>query len=303
MGARTRKRASALLLLPAVTLAFGACDDDPVAQDRDDIVDVAASTAALSTLVTALQTAELDATLAGPGPFTVFAPTNAAFGTLSAGSLDLLLEADNRAILVDLLGYHVVAGEIEAADLTDGQTLTTVEGGTLEVSVAGGEVRVNGVLVSTADVGASNGVVHLIDGVLTQTLDVVQRASIEPALSTLVTAVVAADLAGALSGPGPFTVFAPIDDAFAALPAGALDDLLDDQAALTDVLTYHVVGAEVFAGDLVDDSSVGTLQGSNVTIDLTGGAFVNGATIIATDIVVSNGVVHLIDEVLLPPSP
>ena len=130
------------------------------------IVETAVATDALSTLVAAVTAADLGETLSGAGPFTVFAPTNDAFGALPAGTVDTLLEPANREKLTSVLTFHVVAGKLLAADLSDGQTLTTVQGQTLTVKIDGATVTVNGVPVVQADVEASNGVVHVIGGVL-----------------------------------------------------------------------------------------------------------------------------------------
>ena len=130
------------------------------------IVETAVATDALSTLVAAVTAADLVETLSGDGPFTVFAPTNDAFGALPAGTVDTLLEPANREKLTSVLTFHVVSGKLLAADLSDGQTLTTVQGQTLTVKIDGATVTVNGVPVVQADVEASNGVVHVIGGVL-----------------------------------------------------------------------------------------------------------------------------------------
>jgi uncharacterized surface protein with fasciclin (FAS1) repeats len=132
-----------------------------------NIVDIAAATPELSTLVTALKAADLVGTLSGKGPFTVFAPTNEAFAALPKGVLANLLKPENKAQLVDLLTYHVAAGAVHAKDLMDMQMLTTVEGKNVTVRTAGSTILINSAKVITADVGASNGVVHIIDAVLT----------------------------------------------------------------------------------------------------------------------------------------
>jgi uncharacterized surface protein with fasciclin (FAS1) repeats len=117
---------------------------------------------------------------------------------------------------------------------------------------------------------------------------------------TLVTALKAADLVDTLSGEGPFTVFAPTDEAFAALPEGALDGLLADPKALASVLTLHVASGRVTAADVVQLSSVATLQGSSLDIDTSNGVSVGGAAVVQADIMASNGVIHVIDRVILP---
>lgn len=132
----------------------------------EDVVALAQATPELSTLADAVVAADLVSTLQGEGPFTVFAPTNQAFNALG-GTLQTLLKPANKEQLADVLTYHVVPGELQAADLRDGQRLETVQGQTLRVSVDGETVMINDAMVVTADVDASNGVVHVIDAVLT----------------------------------------------------------------------------------------------------------------------------------------
>jgi uncharacterized surface protein with fasciclin (FAS1) repeats len=135
------------------------------AAEGETIVDLAVATPELSTLVAAIQAADLAGTLAGPGPFTVFAPVNAAFEALPPGTVETLLQPANRDQLRSVLTYHVVPGRIRSSDLTDGARVTTVEGTELLIGLTGGP-RVNGAAITAADIEASNGVVHLIDAVL-----------------------------------------------------------------------------------------------------------------------------------------
>ncbi len=292
------RRGATLALGLTLVLGAAACgDDDPIVPDDPTIAGLALSTAELSTLLAALTEAGLVQTLEGDGPFTVFAPLNSAFDALGQGTVDALLDPANSDALASLLTYHVVAGEFGAADLTDGQQLTTLEGGQITVGTVGG-VTVDGATVVTADVPAINGVVHLIDGVLTRGLDAVERASVTPDLSTLAAAVGAAGLVETLRGDGPFTIFAPVNSGFDALD---LDALLDpaNEAVLSKVLTNHVIsGAEIAAADLVDGQTATSVEGSTLEIDLDGGPKVNGIDIVATDIRVGNGIVHLIDAAI-----
>jgi transforming growth factor-beta-induced protein len=294
---------AALLATAAVTLvACGDDDDDPVGPTAptQDIVALAASNGSLSTLVTAVQAAGLTGTLSGTGPFTVFAPTNTAFEALPAGTVPALLESGNSDVLTALLTYHVVPGTFTAAQLQDGQQLTTVAGRTLTVTRNGNTVLIDGVAVATADVPATNGVVHVIGGVLTEGLTAAERARVTPDLSTLVSALGAAELVDAVDGAGPITVFAPVNSAFAALPAEQIARLLEpaNRDLLTKVLTYHVVAGEVRAADLTEGGTLTTLQGGTLDVSLQGGASINGRAVVAADIVTANGVVHLIDGVL-----
>ena len=132
--------------------------------------------------------------------------------------------------------------------------------------------------------------------------DIVDTAIDAGSFTTLVAAVQAAGLVDTLKGEGPFTVFAPTDEAFAALPEGTVEGLLADPEALAAILTYHVVAGEVMSGDLVDDMKAATVNGAKITIDLDSGVMVNDATVVAADIAASNGVIHVIDKVILPPA-
>jgi transforming growth factor-beta-induced protein len=274
--------------------------DDVLVPAELNVYETALLTPGTTTLAAAILAAGLDDDLQTAGPFTVFAPVNDGFGALGSYSLDVLLDPANQALLADVLTYHVVADELALADLTNGP-LTTLEGGDIEINTALGTV--NGVSINTTDVGASNGVIHLIDDVMLESLDIVERAIITEETSTLVSAVVAGDLVDALSSPnGPYTVFAPVNAAFEALGTDRLDVILDpaNQALLQKILTYHVVDGAVLAGDLTDGLEVATLEGTNVTFDLSDPTMpkVNGANIVATDIVTENGVIHLVDAVL-----
>ncbi len=298
-------RRSGLAWMPVLLLAVAACDnEDTIAAPEPlaDIAMIAASAPDVRTLDAALGAAGLRGALAGEGPFTVFAPRNAAFDALGADVVAALLESGNIDLLTEVLTFHVVAGVAAmSGDLSDGQVVSTLQGGSLTIGVGGGGVTVNGANVVQADIEASNGVIHIIDAVLLPEVDLVERAILTDGAQTLVAAIGAGGLASALQGPGPFTVFAPINEAFAALGADRIEVLLDpaNQGLLQKVLTYHVISGDIRAADLTDGATVATLQGSPVTIDLSGATpKVNGANIIATDIVVENGVIHLIDAVL-----
>ncbi len=278
-----------------------------------DIVDIAAGNPEFSILVAAVQAAGLVDTLKGDGPFTVFAPTNAAFAALLQ---ELSLTAEqllaNKPLLTQVLTYHVLASRSLAASFTDGLALATVQGQPVKFKKAGSGLsivdasgRMSNVVI--ANVQASNGVVHAIDRVILPTdKNIVQLAVGTPALSILVEAVLAAELQGVLSGPGPFTVFAPTNDAFAAL-LGELNiskaALLADKALLTKVLAYHVVPAQVLSSGIPFGQPVTSVQGQTFTIgkDLAiTDANNRKSNIVATDVAASNGVVHVIDRVILP---
>lgn len=304
------------LLLGVLALILTAC---PAAneEDEEDITDIAGGNANLSTLVDALDKAGLVDELQGEGPFTVFAPTNAAFAALleaqEVDSLDALITKLGAETVTDILLYHVVEGVQRAADLTDGEQLTTLQGEVITVGVAESTVTLNGTAeVTTPNIEASNGVIHLIDAVLLPpTLvpdeqDIVELAQATPDLSILVEAVVAANLVDTLKGPGPFTVFAPTNAAFEALLAelGITKEELLARGDLAAILTYHVANGKTLAADLSDGQTIPTVQGEDIVVDITESIVtLNGISeVTATDILASNGVVHLIDTVLLPPA-
>ncbi len=274
----------------------------------ETIVDVAAADGRFTTLVAAVQAAGLAETLSGGGPFTVFAPTDEAFAKLPAGTLDELLKPENKQQLTDILLYHVVPAKVLAADVVNLSEAETALGAKAAVKVEGGKVFINDAEVLITDVEASNGVIHVIDTVLLppaeeQAMDIVDLAAADGRFTTLVAAVQAAGLVETLKGEGPFTVFAPTDEAFAKLPAGTLDELLkpENKQPLTDILLYHVLPGKVMAADVSDGLIAESALGTSLffKVDM-GNAYVNEAMIILTDIEASNGVIHVIDTVILP---
>merc|ERR1711970_719458 len=254
-------------------------------EPTQNIVELAQSVDSLSTLVAAVVAGDLVDTLSSPGPFTVFAPTNQAFAALPAGVLTNLMKPENKKELIDILTYHVLPERVLSKDLKPFQAVKTVEGKPLHVTEWDGKVRLGPSLESKdlknvikADNLASNGVVHIIDGVLLPpsraimvsipptapaTKNIVQLAESVKDLSTLVAAVVAGGLADTLSSPGPFTVFAPTNKAFAALPTGVLAKLMkpENKKELIDILTYHVPPEKVLSKDLKPFQAVKTVEG------------------------------------------
>merc|ERR1711920_369462 len=251
-----------------------------LADELPNIVELAQSVDDLSTLVAAVVAGDLVETLSSPGPFTVFAPTNEAFAALPAGTLDTLLKPENKGQLVDILTYHVLPAKVLSTDLKPKQVVKTVEGKELLVTIYKGNVYANKAKVVGADNMASNGVAHIIDGVLLppnkladELPNIVELAQSVDDLSTLVAAVVAGDLVETLSSPGPFTVFAPTNEAFAALPAGTLDTLLkpENKAQLVDILTYHVLPAQILSTDLAPKQEVTTVEGKKLLVTIYNG--------------------------------
>lgn len=265
-----------------------------------DIVDTAKDNGSFKTLVAAVRAADLEGTLRGKGPFTVFAPNDAAFAKVPAATLDSLLQ-DKKA-LAGVLTYHVVPGKLSAKDVAKASWLETAQGQSLRVVAKDGAVTIDGAKVIAADIETSNGILHVIDAVVQPRKDLVDTA-VDAGFTTLAAALKAADLVEALRGTGPFTVFAPTDDAFAALPAGALDGLLRNVPALKSVLTFHVIPGRVLSTDLGEGTmKVKTLQGSEVTVvkGKDGSVTINGARVTAADVLAGNGVVHVIDRVIMP---
>lgn len=321
------------------------------------VLDLAVEAGQFSTLVAAIEAAGLDTALDGDGPFTVFAPTDAAFEDAFEA---LGLTADellaNTQLLTDILTYHVLtqAADSQLVTTLDGQSVETLNGQGVGISVGGGVVMVNQAEVVSADLEASNGIVHVINAVLlppdiagalgvggegaesTTTTTVAAPTTTQPEagttitdivagnenFSTLLAAVEAAGLSDALSDPDArVTVFAPTNGAFeTALEALGItaDDLLADVDGLTDILLYHVLGDVVTSGDIIavgtEEVTVETLlpspDGSDSFVELT---IVIGdagdilfrdqeAMVVGADVEASNGIIHIIDGVLLPPS-
>ncbi|MFB3429891.1 MAG: fasciclin domain-containing protein [Phycisphaerales bacterium] len=271
-----------------------------------NIVETAVEAGAFNTLATALTAAELVEPLASGGPFTVFAPTDAAFGKLDQEALANTLQPASRPRLQQVLKYHVVEGEFFARDLIGGRTLTTLSGQRIRVGIAEGEVRVNDSVITATDIRATNGVIHVIDTVLIPTKQTIADVASEAGqFKTLLAAAEAAGLVDTLSGAGSLTVFAPTDEAFANLPDGTVESLLrpENREALKSLLLYHVVNGPVFASDAIAAQSAKTLNGEAVETSLRDGAlFIDESRVLANDIEASNGVVHVIDRVLIPDS-
>ena len=306
---------------------------------QDPAATAASNNPALSTLVAAVKAAGLVDTLNGPGPFTIFAPANSAFAKLPAGTVETLVKPENKATLSSILTYHVIAGKkLSSKDLAKTSSYKTVNGESLSVKVSGKNITVNGTTkVVLADVQVANGTVFIIDSVLMPKNPAAgtpvaaeadaaavgvpatgsgslkgmaadpaaTAASNNPALTTLVAAVKAAGLVDTLNGPGPFTIFAPVNSAFEKLPAGTVDSLVkpENKATLSSILTYHVIaGKKLSSADLAKMSTITTVNGKTINIAVSGKTItINGTTkVILADVQVANGTVFLIDSVLMP---
>jgi len=288
---------------------------------KDDILTTALATSELSTLVTAVKAANITEALAMPnGPYTVFAPTNAAFAKIPANELNYLLSHPDA--LRNVLFYHLTGFRVYSEEIKNFGRVPTLNRQELIFFVNSSGVLINGESkVIAANVDCTNGVVHLIDTVLiphavkvaaaayaaaAPTDNIVQLAEATPQLSTLVKAVVAADLVTTLESTGPFTVFAPTDEAFARLPQGVLAYLLANPGQLKTVLLYHTVSGDVPSSALKDGEKVLTVAGFNATVRIFNDRhhnliFIDDAQVIVPDNAATNGVVHIIDNVILPP--
>jgi uncharacterized surface protein with fasciclin (FAS1) repeats len=281
---------------------------------KKNIVQTAQAAGDFTTLVSLVQQAGLADTLSHGGPFTVFAPTDEAFAKVPQATLDAL--AADPALLKKVLLYHVVSGRVTAAQAAAAGSATTVEGENVTfTATAGGGLEVNDSNVVAADIKAKNGIIHAVDSVLmppsltpAPAKNIVDTAVAAGDFTTLVKLLQATGLDTVLAGPGPFTVFAPTDEAFAKLPKATLDALAADPALLKKVLLYHVVSGEVLARDAAKAGSATTVEGDTVVFTKSWRHHhhfwlrVNNANVITPNVLATNGVIHVIDKVLIPPT-
>ena len=270
------------------------------ADSTQDIPTNAAATGIHDSLVAALSHVDLVTTLEGTGPFTVFAPTDQAF-TDAGIDLNDFTTAEEKAVLSDILLHHVYAGEVPASAVTDGMLAEMVNGDQVKFSVSGGTVSIGSATVTSADVQASNGIIHVIDTVLTPPSDIPTTASSTGIHDSLVAAVIQADLLTTLEGNGPFTLFAPTDQAFtdAGIDLAALDTPAGKET-LADILLYHVVSSQLPASAVTECLSADAANGQPLSFTVGSSVMVNDANITMTDVVTSNGLIHVIDKVLTP---
>ncbi|MBL7731931.1 MAG: fasciclin domain-containing protein [Chitinophagaceae bacterium] len=313
----TKAAFAAALCFPVFLTSCDKDEDDVVVTNT--ITDVVVKNDNFSTLESAVIRANLQTTLSGTGPFTVFAPDNAAF--TASGITSTVLNSLTPAQVSSILLYHTIGARIAAADVPAGPNakVVTAGGDSVFVTRNASGVYINGIKVNTADVAADNGIVHVIGKVLMPPAGNIVETAVAGGLDSLVKAVTRATtapggdptLAGTLSS-ATLTVFAPTNAAFTQLLAAlSLTDINQIPiGTLLAVLRYHVVGGRAFSSDLAN-GSLAMLAGGNTTINLTNGAgggpsiLGNGnggnrSNITATNLVCRNGVIHLIDRVLLP---
>jgi uncharacterized surface protein with fasciclin (FAS1) repeats len=321
------KKSIAALVVAAIAVAgfSSIAAAEPTAKSKN-IVQTAVAAGQFKTLVALTKQAGLAGKLSAPGNLTVFAPTDKAFAALKKSNPALYAKvASDKSLLQAVLTYHVVGKRIPAAAATSaakkGAKVKTLQGERIALSFKGGKIVLNGsARVVAADVKASNGIIHAIDAVLvppslTQapaaTQSIVEIAAGNPDFSTLVSLVQKAGLVTAISSPGPFTVFAPTNAAFEKLAAAApatYQAVLADPALLTKVLTYHVVAGAIKSDQAIaaaqQNGSVNALAGEPISLSIKGGKLtLNGSSsVVAADILATNGVIHVIDTVIVPPS-
>lgn len=288
---------------------LASCQDDneaaPIIEEEDSIVDIVVNDENFSTLEAALVKAGLVDALSADGPFTVFAPTNAAFEAAGITNLDDYSAEELAPILL----YHVVNGGVASSSLQNGQAVNTLADEEFFLSL-GSNVVINGTTtVTSADIRASNGIIHVIDRTLVPPTDDIVTIAVDSGFSRLAEALTEAGLVETLQGDGPFTVFAPTNAAFDALyqRLGVTSPTQIDDATLEAVLTYHVLGGRVFSSDLSDGAMPETLQTGTVTVNLGDNVTITDvdsgspdAVVTATDILGTNGVIHVIDQILIP---
>jgi uncharacterized surface protein with fasciclin (FAS1) repeats len=325
------KKLGTAVVLSAAALAAGAsiaaaAPAQTTATGQKNIVQTAVAAGKFKTLVALVKKAGLAGTLSAPGNLTVFAPTDQAFANLKKSNPALYNRvATNKKLLQSVLTYHVVGKRIPAAAAIaaakKGLKVKTVQGESIGLSFKGGKIVLDGTArVVTPDVKASNGVIHAIDAVLVPpslsqptapTQSIVQIALGNSDFSTLVSLLQKAGLVDAISAPGPFTVFAPTNEAFAKLAKAApatYSAVLADPALLAKVLTYHVVAGDIKSAQAIavaqQNGTVKALEGEPISLSLKDGKLtLNGsATVVTADILATNGVIHVIDTVIVPPS-
>lgn len=269
-----------------------------------NIVETAAGAGTFNTLLAAAKAAGLAEALS-TGQYTVFAPTDEAFAKVDKKVIADLLKPENKAQLAAILKYHVVAGKVMAADAAKSKMAPTLNGQRLALDVTANPPTVGGAKVLKTDIVCSNGIIHVVDTVIMPTTKTIPEVATEAgAFKTLLAAAKAAGLAETLGTEGPFTVFAPTDAAFKKLPAGTVESLLkpENKQKLVDILKYHVVSGRVYAADALAAKKAGTLLTDKMIMVSKAGenVMINNVKVVTPNVEAANGVIHVIDGVLLP---
>ncbi len=291
-------------LMLAVSLMASAFFGGEAWAQEKTIVETAVESGNFNTLIAALKAADLIDTLDGHSQFTVFAPTDDAFSKVAPETIQYLLKPENKAQLANVLTYHLMAGRVLARNAYDLNSAKTINGQRLLLNFRGDSLSVGDATITVTDIPCSNGIIHVIDTVLLPTQDTIPAiAAAAGKFATLLAAVESAGLSEFLSGPGPFTVFAPTDEAFDGLPAGTIESLLqpENRKKLADILKFHVISGRVYANDAVKAGRAKTLLGPSLSVDFSAaGIQISNSKVVARNIEASNGVIHVIDQVLIP---
>ncbi len=307
------KRFLAVSMVGLSSFLISCSDDEIIVEENSSIVDVVVGSANFSTLESAVIKANLSSVLNGNGPFTIFAPDNEAFNV--SGVTSSVIQDLSSDQLKEILLYHTLSSKVNSASIQTGSNIAveTANGDDVYITKNSNGVFVNGWKVKQADIMASNGVIHSLERVLMPAAgNLVEVAQANANLSYLVAAVLRAsqgttNVAQVLTSAGPFTVFAPTNQAFinAGFPTIAAIEAADPNT-LASILTYHVLSARAFSSDLTNGQSLTTVNGGTLSVALGTTATIKGkanttaSTITSVNIMASNGVVHLIDQVLLP---
>jgi uncharacterized surface protein with fasciclin (FAS1) repeats len=292
-----------VIAFTALSMFAVSCSDDDSEMTPQSVTDIVVSDPNFSTLEAAVLRAGLADALATTNPITVFAPDNAAFA--ASGITEAAIASLPVATVDAILKYHVLSGLVTSTSVPVSDAVTTLGGTKLFASRNANGVFMNGIKVKQADISASNGVIHVVEKVLippTQTI--AEIAASDTSFSFLVAAVTKVGLLNAISGPGKFTVFAPTNAAFRAV--GITDINAVPQATLETVVKYHVLTTNVFASDLINNTTAQTLQGGNLRITLPpaavkiDGSAETASAVTVANITATNGVIHVINKVLLP---
>jgi transforming growth factor-beta-induced protein len=273
------------------------------ARESSTILDTARAAGTFKTLLAAAKAAGLTEALSAPGPITVFAPSDEAFGRLPEGTVASLLEPENKTRLRTLLLHHVIESDVSLPALLRTPRLKTLAGQRLEVQRSGSTLRVGGATIDTAGLRCDNGVIHVVDRVLLPELRDLATVAVEAkTFTTLVAAAKAAGLVEALTGEAPLTVFAPSDEAFARLPEGTVARLLEpgNRGSLQRLLLHHIVRGRVHADAAAAAGTAKSLAGTTLRFGYERGLKVNGTPILMPDLPARNGVIHVVEAVLLP---
>ena len=303
---RTPFTASLLFLLTPSLVLLAGCGDDPVGPGPggDDLVELVFAAEDLNMIGGIVSELALDVLLRSEPDLTFFAPTDEALLSLGPDMLERLNAPSNRDVLRKLVRRHLVRGRFTAADLTDGTTLTPIEGPPLEVRVDGETITVSGAVITDSDFAAGNGIVHQIDELVRDHLTLAERLRVTPLLTTFANALGTADLNSLVQSGGPYTLLIPINSAFADLGAAELQALLasPNRSVLLKVLRHHILPGRVREDQFTDGATLTPLGGFPLTVEVQEEdniTYVGGSRVIVPEVETSDGLIYLLDEVVL----